>query len=52
MGVVDLWLQCRMRGGPDTPLLPQAGGMLDQPAALIDAFDMLDRWHGKAKDEA
>lgn len=42
--VVDLWLRCRplagKLGGPSP--LPCSGGVGDQPAALMDAFDMLD----------
>lgn len=42
--VVDLWMRCRAAGNAmiGGAVLPGAGGMTDQPAALIDAFDMLD----------
>lgn len=30
--------------GKAMPALPCAGGVGDQPAALIDAFAMLDEW--------
>jgi hypothetical protein len=41
--VVDLWLMCRRYAGPltGTPL-PTGGAPGEQPAALMDAFAMLD----------
>jgi hypothetical protein len=30
--------------GAGAPALPAAGGVGDQPAALMDAFAMLDAW--------
>lgn len=48
--VVDLWLQCKLRapvmlgGGRGPTPYPVAGGWLDQPAALIDGFALLDSW--------
>lgn len=50
--VVDLWRTCRPRPGvmrgmvaghiPSAPVLPEAGGLLDQGAWLQHAFDVLD----------
>jgi hypothetical protein len=41
--VVDLWLLTRRYRGPfGGRIMPCVGGPADQPAALIDAFDMLD----------
>lgn len=42
--VVDLWLACRRNMGMmgSFTALPCAGGVGDQPAALMDAFGMLD----------
>lgn len=31
-------------GAGGAPALPCAGGVVDQPAALMDAFAMLDAW--------
>lgn len=43
-GVVDLWASCRRQMGMlgSFTTLPRAGGVADQPAALMDAFDLLD----------
>jgi hypothetical protein len=37
-----MWLSMRMREKDGAHFLPAAGGMLDQPAALIEAFGILD----------
>jgi hypothetical protein len=48
--VVDLWQDCRRFGGAGALgmgallALPCAGGVGDQPAALMDAFALLDAW--------
>lgn len=44
-GVVDLWLRCRRNMGMlgSFTALPCPGGIGDQPAALMDAFALLDR---------
>jgi len=53
---VDLWLRCRSRGtgplGGGAPVLPSAGGLVDQPAALMDAFDMLEQMVSEVRNEA
>jgi hypothetical protein len=54
---VDLYLHCRARaagplGGAAVPALPCAGGYGDQPAALMDAFDMLEQMIGEMRNEA
>lgn len=53
---VDLWLRCRARGGGGmgggVPALPGPGGVSEQPAALMDAFDMLDQMAGSLRNEA
>ena len=46
--IVDLWFCCRRVGGVDGKALPASGGVGDQPAALMDAFMMLDDF---AKDK-
>jgi hypothetical protein len=48
--VVDLWLDLKTRADKGGFFLPHAGGLLDQPAAMMDAFGMLD-WM-LARDEA
>ena len=43
--VLDLYRNCRRRGeyGMEANgILPNPGGLLDQPAVLIDAFNVLD----------
>lgn len=43
---VRLWLMCRKWGSGGiggAAVLPGGGGLGDQPAALIDAFALLDR---------
>lgn len=37
--MVDLWIACRLR---KDAALPTAGGVGDQPAALMDEFRLLD----------
>jgi hypothetical protein len=43
--VLDLWALCRSGGGMGGIVKhpPGPGGMGDQPAALMDAFAMIDR---------
>lgn len=43
--VVDLWFACRRHMGMmgSFTALPSAGGVGDQPAALMDAFMLLDQ---------
>ncbi len=43
-GVLDLWAVCRTRDGFGGIMKhpPCAGGMGEQPAALMDAFAMID----------
>lgn len=51
---VDLWLRCRARGGAlggGTPIMPGPGGYGQQPAALMDAFDLLEMMVSE-KDDA
>ncbi len=46
--MIDLWQLCRVNAGPfGGRVLPCAGGPGEQPAALLDAFAMLD---GMVKD--
>ena len=41
--VVDLWFTCRRFASPYTPqILPCPGSAGEQPAALLDAFAILD----------
>lgn len=44
-GVLNLWLTCRRGGGMmgTFTALPCAGGVGDQPAALIEAFAILEK---------
>lgn len=55
--VVDLWLRCRrygaasLLGGAGTPALPCGGAVGEQPAALMDGFDMLDAWASQKDGE-
>ena len=37
--------------GGGAPILPSAGGMVDQPAALMDAFDMLEHMASEIRNE-
>ena len=49
--VVDMWMAMRLREKDGGHFLPSAGGMMDQPAALIEAFGILDAAMGpKAAD--
>jgi hypothetical protein len=41
--VVDLWLLCRRHAGIGGAPLPCPGSVGEQPAALMDAFRLLDR---------
>lgn len=43
-GVLDLWEACRVPGpmGGTLRMNPCAGGVGDQPAALMDVFRMVD----------
>ena len=48
LDLVRLWLRCRRYGGggglvPSVTLFPAGGAMGDQPAAMLDAFDILER---------
>ena len=36
-------------GGKGAPALPCAGGVGDQPAALMDAFGLLDAWSSEGE---
>ncbi|MEA3390022.1 MAG: hypothetical protein U9R64_12230 [Pseudomonadota bacterium] len=53
---VDLWARCRAKGGGllggVPPTMPCAGGYGEQPAALMDAFDMLEEMARDARDAA
>ena len=37
--------------GDSASILPCAGGLADQPAALMDAFDMLEQMVSEMRDE-
>lgn len=53
--MVDLWLRCRAAGATmlgGVAVLPGSGGMGDQPAALMDAFDILDAASRPGNDDA
>jgi hypothetical protein len=41
--VVDLWLRLKIYGEDGRYFLPSGGGLMDQPAALTEALDMLSR---------
>jgi hypothetical protein len=44
-GVVDLWLAARSHAGSmGGRALPCSGAIGDQPAALMDAFALLEMW--------
>lgn len=47
-------MRCRASGGGlvGGTILPGAGGMADQPAALMDAFDILDAATRQEQDDA
>jgi hypothetical protein len=50
LSLADLWLEIKLRGEAAATLLPVAGGLLDQPAAMMDAFRLFDRWHHEAPE--
>ncbi len=35
--------------GGQAPVLPLAGGYMDQPAAMMDAFELFDAWAAQRK---
>ena len=41
--LVDVWLDLRLRAAKGGHFLASSGGMMDQPAALMEAFGFLDR---------
>ena len=53
MKLAERWAQMRrmqqMGLMGSTPLLPQAGGFLQQQAFLIDAFHLFDSWLGELR---
>jgi hypothetical protein len=38
-----MWTSLKIRADKGAHFLPAAGGMMDQPAAMMDAFAVLDR---------
>jgi len=55
INIALLWFRLRRNGGggliASQPLLPCAGGFGDQPAVLMDAFDMLDGFAAEGKGD-
>lgn len=60
--MVRIWRACRPRPGricgmaagiiPTATHLPEAGGVMDQAAIMMDALDVMDRaWWGLQKEE-
>lgn len=51
--LVQAWARVsRLRGGglvPGAPILPCGGGFGDQPALVMDAFEMFDHWAEQRK---
>lgn len=47
--LVRCWAEMRRFGGGmgGTPVLPQAGGFVDQQGLAMDAFAMFDHWMGE-----
>jgi hypothetical protein len=41
---VDLFLRCKRAAGMMATPLPAPGSVGEQPAALMDAFDLLESW--------
>lgn len=55
MKLVERWGQIRrMQAGglvAAAPILPMAGSFYDQPAAVIDAFELFDQWLAEGRKD-
>jgi hypothetical protein len=51
--IVDTWLDLRrIMGSNEQVILPEAGGFLDQPAALMECFSHLDYIMAQTRTDA